>query len=305
MSEERAQTPSEPTNFRDLAFQIPDEQMEHLIERFTRDITKLVRLGKFDPVIARDREVDELITILLQRGRANAVLVGPAGAGKTALFVALGQAIVGGKVPKTLENARVLEAELSTFAAGTSTRGEFEGRLIPFLKGVSERNASKKFPPIIVCIDELHTIMPTCHATAASGMSDIMKPYLTTGDLQIIGATTLQEFNQFIRPDAALERRFQKVMVEEPSVENTIHILKTLKPQYEKHFGIKVSDEICERIVRVATKYLRKQNNPDKSIITLDQACAHAVKANHTELTWESVAFTIGSQVGVVGSAIE
>ncbi len=305
MSEEQTATPSEPQSFRDLSFQIPDAQMEHLIERFTRDITKLVRLGKFDPVIGREREVDELITILLQRGRSNAVLLGPAGAGKTALFVALSQAVVDGKVPKMLANARVLEAELSTFAAGTSTRGEFEGRLIPFLKGVSERNASKKLPPMIVCIDELHTIMPTCHATAASGMSDIMKPYLTTGDLQIIGATTRDEFNQFIRPDAALERRFQKVMVEEPSVEDTIYILKTLKPKYEKHFNIKVSDEICERIVRVATKYLRKQSNPDKSIITLDQACAHAVKANHTELTWESVATTIGSQVGVVGSAIE
>ena len=189
--------------------------------------------------------MEELITILMQRGRSNAVLLGPAGAGKTALFVALAQAIVADKVPKMLKNSRVIEMELSTFAAGTTTRGEFEGRLIPFFKGTAERNASKKFPPMILCIDELHTIMPTCHATAASGMSDIMKPYLTAGDLQIIGATKRDEFNQFVRPDAAMERRFQKVIVEEPSIEATIHILKTLKPKYEKHFEIKISDEIC------------------------------------------------------------
>lgn len=295
----------ETKSYRDLAFKVSDDELGTIIERYTRDLTELSRLGKFDPVIGREREVDELVTILLQRGRSNAVLLGPAGVGKTALFLALAQTIVAGNVPKMLKDARVIEAELSTFAAGTATRGEFEGRLIPFLKGVAERNASKKYPPIIICIDELHTIMPNCHATAASGMSDIMKPYLTTGDLQVVGATTRDEFNQFIRPDAALERRFQKVYVEEPTIDDTIYILKKLKSRYETHFDLKISDEICERLVRSTTKYLRKQTNPDKSIITLDQACAHAVKAGHQELTWASIAQTIGTQIGVVGSAIE
>lgn len=292
-------------DYRDLPFQVPNEIFEGIVEKFTRDITKLASMNRFDPVIGRDREVDELITILLQRGRSNAVLLGPAGVGKTALFIALAQTIVSGKVPKILKGSRIIEAELSTFAAGTASRGEFEGRLIPFLKGVAERNASKKSPPIIICIDELHTIMPTCHATAASGMSDIMKPYLTAGDLQLVGATTRDEFNQFIRPDAAMDRRFQKVIVDEPSVDNTIYIIKKIKPKYEAHFGLVISDEICERMVKVATKYLRKQNNPDKSIVTLDQACAHAIKSGHEELTWESIATTIGTQIGVVPSAIE
>ena len=150
----------------------------------------------------------------------------------------------------------------------------------------------------------MHTMMPTCKATAASGVSDILKPYLTVGDLQVIGATTVDEFRQYVAVDPAMERRFQKVNLEEPSVEATKIILRGLAPKYAKHFDIKITEKMCDDIVVVATKFLRKQNNPDKSIVTLDQACARAVKKGLDELDWMSVAETIGKQTNVIASAI-
>lgn len=300
------ETPAAPAaDFRDLPFNVPDEEFEDLIKKYTRDLTELARLGKFDPVIGRDDELDQVVTILLQRGRSNVSVTGPAGSGKTALFTGFAGLVAEGKVPKMLKGARVIELEFPTMAAGTTTRGEFEGRLIPFIKGCAERNASKKFPPIILCIDEMHTMMPTCKATAASGVSDILKPYLTAGDLQVIGATTRDEFRVYVAADPAMERRFQMVLLDEPNVDATIRILKGLRPKYAKHFEIEITEQICEDIVRTATKFLRKQNNPDKSIVTLDQSCARAVKKGLDKLEWLCVAETIGNQVGVVASAIE
>lgn len=293
-----------PKSFRDLAFKVPDEDYEDLVKKYTRDLTELARLGRFDPVIGREAEIDQLITILLQRGRSNVAVCGPAGSGKTALFTGFAMAVAEGKVPRMMKDARVIELEFPTMAAGTESRADFEGRLIPFIKGTAERNASKKFPPIVLCIDEMHTMMPTCKATAASGVSDILKPYLTAGDLQVIGATTRDEFRQYVAADPAMERRFQMVHLEEPSVEATIKILKGLKGKYEDHFRIKITEQMCNDIVVIATKFLRKQNNPDKSIVTLDQACARAVKKDLEELDWLSVAETIGNQVGVVPAAI-
>ncbi len=295
----------EEKSFRDLPFTVPDEEFEAIVKKYTRDLTELARLGKFDPVIGRDDEIDQVITILLQRGRSNVSVTGPAGSGKTALFTGFAMAVAEGRVPKMLKDARVIEVEFPTMAAGTTTRGEFEGRLIPFIKGVAERNASKKFPPIIMCIDEMHTMMPTCKATAASGVSDILKPYLTVGDLQVIGATTRDEFRVYVAADPAMERRFQAVNLEEPSVEATIRILKGLKSKYEKHFGLVIDDKMCEDIVELATKYLRRQNNPDKSIVTLDQSCARSVKKGHETLEWVSVAETVANQIGVVAAALE
>lgn len=302
---EPAATPSERANFRDLAFKVPDDVFEPLVERYTRDLTQLARLGKFDPVIGRDDEIDQVVTILLQRGRSNVAVCGPAGSGKTALFTGFAMCVAEGKVPKMLKDARVIELEFPTMAAGTNTRGEFEGRLIPFIKGCGERNASKKFPPIILCIDEMHTMMPTCKATAASGVSDILKPYLTAGDLQVIGATTVDEFRQYVAADPAMDRRFQKVLLEEPGIEATTRIIKGLRPKYEAHFGITIDEKICEQLVHVATKFLRKQNNPDKSIVTLDQSCARAVKKGMDKLEWICIAETIGNQTGVTAAAIE
>jgi ATP-dependent Clp protease ATP-binding subunit ClpA len=300
-----AEAPPAAPSFRDLAFKVSDEEFEPLIEKYCRDLTNLARLGKFDPVIGRDNEIDQVVTILLQRGRSNVAVCGPAGSGKTALFTGFAMAVAQDKVPKMLKNARVIELEFPTMAAGTATRGEFEGRLIPFIKGCGERNASKKFPPIVLCIDEMHTMMPTCKATAASGVSDILKPYLTAGDLQVIGATTVDEFRQYVAADPAMDRRFQKVILEEPSVAATITIIKGLRPKYAAHFGITIDEDMCEDLVVVATKYLRKQNNPDKSIVTLDQSCARAVKNGCETLEWRFVAETLGNQTGVVHSAIE
>lgn len=292
-------------SFRDLAFKVSDEEFEGLVKKYCRDLTELARLGRFDPVIGREAEIDQVITILLQRGRSNVSVTGPAGSGKTALFTGFAMAVAAGTVPKMLKDARVIELEFPTMAAGTNTRGEFEGRVIPFIKGCAERNASKKFPPIILCIDEMHTMMPTCKATAASGVSDILKPYLTAGDLQVIGATTRDEFRVYVAADPAMERRFQMVHLEEPNEDATKRIIKGLKPKYESHFGITIDENLCDDMVRIATKYLRKQNNPDKSIVTLDQSCARAVKKGLEKLDWLSVAETIGNQIGVVPQAIE
>lgn len=292
-------------SFRDLAFKISDEEFEGLVKKYCRDLTELARLGRFDPVIGREAEIDQLITILLQRGRSNVSITGPAGSGKTALFTGFAMAVAAGTVPKMLKDARVIELEFPTMSAGTNTRGEFEGRVIPFIKGCAERNASKKFPPIILCIDEMHTMMPTCKATAASGVSDILKPYLTAGDLQVIGATTRDEFRVYVAADPAMERRFQMVHLEEPNEDATQRIIKGLKPKYESHFAITIEDQLCEDMVKIATRYLRKQNNPDKSIVTLDQSCARAVKKGLEKLDWMSVAETIGNQIGVVPQAIE
>jgi ATP-dependent Clp protease ATP-binding subunit ClpA len=296
--------PAEAPSFRDIPFKVSDEDFEDIVKKYCRDLTELARLGRFDPVIGRDDELDQVVTILLQRGRSNVAVTGPAGSGKTALFTGFASMVAEGKVPKPMKNARVIELEFPTMAAGTTTRGEFEGRLIPFIKGCGERNASKKLPPIILCIDEMHTMMPTCKATAASGVSDILKPYLTAGDLQVIGATTRDEFRQYVAADPAMERRFQLVMLEEPNVEATIRIIKGLRPKYEKHFGIEIPEKLCEQLVVVATKYLRKQNNPDKSIVTLDQSCARAVKNDVAVLEWKFIAETLGNQVGVVPHAI-
>lgn len=292
-------------DFRNLAFKISDEEFEGLVRKYCRDLTELARLGRFDPVIGRENEIDQLVTVLLQRGRSNVAITGPAGSGKTALFTGFAMAVAADKVPKMLKGARVIEMEFPTMAAGTNTRGEFEGRVIPFIKGCGERNLSKKFPPIILCIDEMHTMMPTCKATAASGVSDILKPYLTSGDLQVIGATTRDEFRVYVAADPAMERRFQLINLEEPNEDSTIRIIKGLKSKYEAHFGITVDDLLCEDLVRIATRYLRRQNNPDKSIITLDQSCARAVKKGLEKLDWLSVAETVGNQVSVVAHAIE
>lgn len=307
MSAEPSPTPDSPEpvkDFRDLPFKVSDEEFEGLVEKYCRDLTEMSRLGRFDPIIGRENEIDQLVTILLQRGRSNVAICGPAGSGKTALFFGFAQAIVADKVPKILKNARVLELEFTTMASGTATRGEFEGRLVPFLKGCAERNATRKQPPIIICIDEMHTMMPTCKATAASGVSDLLKPYLTSGELQVIGATTSDEFRLHIVPDPAVERRFQKILLEEPSIAATQTILHGLIPKYESHFGIRIDKDLCDDLVVVASKYLRKQNNPDKSIVTLDQSCARSVKKGYEELKWESVAETLGAQTSVIASAI-
>jgi len=288
-------------------FKVSDAELENLIARFCNDLTAINKAGKRDPVCGRDNEVDEILTILLHRGRSNVVLLGGAGTGKTAVFHAVAQRIVGGDVPKMLKDARVLELDFALVGAGTESRGEFEGRLVPFLKGIGERNETRAYPQTVICIDELHTIMRTCTASSASGVADLLKPYLTVGNLQVIGATTEVEFDEHVRRDPAMDRRFQKIVLKQPSVEETIGILKGIRKGYEAHFGITIPDEACEHVCKLAQKYIRNRNNPDKSIMVLDGACARFAKEDSPGgvLTLTYIKRAIGAEINVAPDVIE
>jgi len=289
-------------------FKVTDAELENLISRYCIDISAINKAGKRDPVAGRDAEVDEIITILLHRGRGNVVLLGGAGTGKTAVFHAVAQFIQKGDVPDMLKGARVIELDFSLLGAGTDSRGDFEGRLVPLLHGIAERNGMRDaYPQTIICIDELHTIMRTCTASSASGVADLLKPYLTMGTLRVIGATTDVEFDEYIRRDPAMERRFQKIALKQPSVQETIDILKNIRKGYEDYFSITIPDEACEQVVKLAQKYIRNRNNPDKSIITLDGSCARFVKvgAPGGKLTVEYIKKAIGADIGVAAEVIE
>ena len=288
------------------SFVIPDAELEGLLGRYTRDITAQDKAGRFDVISGRDPELDHLTLILLQRLRKNAMLLGPAGVGKTALFIGLAQWINQNKVPAILQGARLIELEMSMIGAGSSSRADLEGRLIPIVKGVAERNATRQNPPIIFCIDEIHQMMISFKSSSYSGLADLMKPYLTAGDLYIVGATTREEYDDYVKQEPAIDRRFQKVFLEVPDVVATYKILKSLRPQFEAHYKFKISDHACERIVKLADRFMRNRNNPDKSIITLDQACAHATKKGvTTELDDESINIAIAGEAGINAKAIE
>jgi len=287
------------------AFVISDEELNGLLARYTRDFTAQDRAGKFDPITGRDDEIHTLILILLQRLRKNAMLLGPAGVGKTALFVGLAQIINQNKVPKLLQGARVIELEMSMIGAGSSSRAELEGRLIPIVKGVAERNASGLFPPIIFCIDEIHQMMISFKSSSYSGLADLLKPFLTNGDLLVVGATTREEYDEYVKQEPAIDRRFQKVFMDVPDVEATITILQNMKKNFEKHYGFSISDRAIKRIVILTDRYIRNRNNPDKSIICLDQACAQAtIKGITDELDDDSISVAIAAEAGINALAL-
>jgi ATP-dependent Clp protease ATP-binding subunit ClpA len=272
-------------------FVISDEELEDLIHKYCRDYTALDRMGRFDTISGRERETLEVILILLQKGRKNAVLLAPAGVGKTALVVGLAQQINANTVPEYLKGARVIEVDMPSMAAGTSGPAEFQGRFIPLCKGLAERYHHPEYPKVIMFMDEIHTIMPTAVGSAYAGLSEVMKPYLTVGDLHVIGATTLDEFRIYVKPDPALDRRFQQVPIKVPNIPETINILKVMRPAFEKHHRIKIPDECIERIVNLTAEHLPRRNQPDKSIIVMDGACAYHVlfKGINGELDMEAV----------------
>lgn len=255
-------------------FTVPDDDLEELIFQYCRDFTELERQGRFDPITGRDKEIDETILILLQKGRKNAALLAPAGVGKTAMIAGLAQRIVAGKVPDYLHNARLLEVDMPSMASGTAGPAEFQGRFVPLCRGLAERYHDPKYPKMIMFIDEMHTIMPTCEGSAYRGLSEVMKPYLTVGDLHVIGATTLDEYRIYVKEDPALDRRFQQVPLKVPDAEETFKILQNLKPGLEKHHKISISDDCLRLVVKLTDKYLQRRNQPDKSIVMLDGACA-------------------------------
>ncbi len=240
------------------------------LKAFGRDLTELARRGELDPVIGRKNEIERVIQILCRRTKNNPVLIGEAGVGKTAIAEGLAQEIAAGNVPELLRDKKVITLDLALMVAGTKYRGQFEERI----KAVMEE--IRKARNVILFIDELHTIVGAGSAEGAMDASNIIKPALSRGELQCIGATTLNEFRKHIEKDSALERRFQQVMVEAPSVEESIEILKGLRPKYEAHHKAKMSDEALEAAAKLSDRYLTGRFLPDKAIDVMDEAGSRA-----------------------------
>ncbi len=239
-----------------------------VLDQYSRDLTRLALEGKLDPVIGRKDEIRRVILILSRRGKNNPCLIGEPGVGKTAIAEGLAQQISLGLVPESVAGKRVITLDLSSMIAGSKYRGEFEERIKKVIREVTGAGN------ILLFMDELHTIIGAGGAEGAMDASNILKPYLARGELQLIGATTVEEYRKYIERDAALERRFQPVMVEEPSVEDTIEILKGLRRFYEKHHQVVITDESLEAAARLSERYISDRFLPDKAIDLMDEAAA-------------------------------
>ncbi len=239
------------------------------LDKYSRDLTKLAREGKLDPVIGRDTEIMRLIQILSRRTKNNPVLIGEAGVGKTAIVEGLAQKIATNDIPEILSGKRVVSLDLGAMIAGSRFRGEFEERLKSAIEEV-QRSAGE----VILMIDELHTVVGAGAAQGAMDASNMLKPALSRGELQCIGATTLDEYHKYIEKDAALERRFAPIYVEEPSVDNTIKMLQGLRDRYEAHHKVHFSDEALVAAARLADRYVTDRHLPDKAIDLMDEAAA-------------------------------
>lgn len=238
------------------------------LDQYSRDLTAMAADGNLDPVVGRDKEIARLIQILSRRTKNNPCLVGEPGVGKTAIVEGLAQRIISGMVPESVKNKRVVVLDLSGMVAGSKYRGEFEERIRNVINEVRSNQG------ILLFIDELHTIIGAGGAEGALDASNILKPSLSRGEIQLIGATTLEEYRKYIEKDAALERRFQPVTVEEPSEEETIEILKGLRPYYEKHHGVAIEDSALEAAVKMSERYINDRFLPDKAIDIIDEAAS-------------------------------
>ena len=238
------------------------------LDQYSRDLTQMSAEGRLDPVVGRDREITRLIQILSRRTKNNPCLVGEPGVGKTAIAEGLAQRIIAGTVPDTIRDKRLVVLDLSGMVAGSKYRGEFEERIRKVVDEVRENQG------ILLFIDELHTIIGAGGAEGALDASNILKPSLSRGELQIIGATTLEEYRKYIEKDAALERRFQPITVEEPSEEETYEILKGLRPYYERHHKVEILDEALEAAVKMSVRYINDRFLPDKAIDLIDEAAS-------------------------------
>jgi ATP-dependent Clp protease ATP-binding subunit ClpC len=240
------------------------------LRAFGRDLTDLAKKGELDPVIGRRNEIERVIQVLCRRTKNNPVLIGEAGVGKTAIAEGLAQEIANGNVPELLHDKRVITLDLALMVAGTKYRGQFEERI----KAVMDEIRRSK--NVILFIDELHTIVGAGSAEGAMDASNIIKPALSRGELQCVGATTMNEYRKYIEKDAALERRFQTIKVDAPTVDEAIQILKGLRPKYEAHHKAKLTDEALETAVRFSDRYITGRFLPDKAIDVMDEAGARA-----------------------------
>lgn len=245
------------------------EERYQVLEKYSKDLTELARKGKLDPVIGRDEEIRRVIQVLSRRTKNNPVLIGEPGVGKTALAEGLAQRIIAGDIPETLKNKKVLSLDLGAMIAGAKYRGEFEERLKAFIKEVQGSNSE-----IILFIDELHTLIGAGKSDGAMDAGNLLKPALARGELRCIGATTLDEYKKYVEKDPALERRFQQVYVGEPSIEDTVSILRGLKEKYEIHHGVHIQDTALVAAAQLSSRYIADRFLPDKAIDLIDEAAS-------------------------------
>ena len=246
-----------------------NQEEENVLKKYGRDIVEYAKNGKIDPVIGRDEEIRSITRILTRRTKNNPVLIGEPGVGKTAIVEGLALRIVKGDVPSSLKNKTIWELDLAALISGAKYRGEFEERLEKVLKKVKESNGE-----IIMFIDEVHMIVGTGRTDGAMDTSNILKPMLARGDIHLIGATTLKEYREYIEKDGALERRFQKVLVKEPTVEDTITILRGIKDKYEIHHGVEIKDSAIIAAATMSNRYITDRYLPDKAIDLIDEAAS-------------------------------